>query len=352
MPRDLIDSVPIEIESTPFSGSSVNHAVSGAVERLSTTPMATSNQESCVSAELPNSTRKASTKLQELRKSSAKTEPQDPVALALRLAQQFPDLQSARIRDRLGMFLQDNYFLGFFFKQCPEQYQRFKDLPYWRDVRQKPSDRNVMRSILTFTMDSKKQDALQNRACKYARVLEHFCEEEVVPDEVAHRLKDGGGVDATYSALCRRSQSPELPSDTNEGPISAPAPEQRSNGAPTNDERPYLSADPLRSPSGGVEIDREIYLHREDGLRLAEAPGTAKQGPLNRIDLNTILAVEMGYRVEEVLEAKLVTIRAIVGPRDDRGWARVVAVGVLTSNSPEGPWPDDPTAKRDGDEQR
>jgi hypothetical protein len=85
--------------------------------------------------------------LQELRKSSTETEPQDPLALAVRLAQQFPDLQSARIRDRLGTFLQNNYFLGFFFKQCLEEYQRFKDFPYWHDVRQKPNDRNVMRSV-------------------------------------------------------------------------------------------------------------------------------------------------------------------------------------------------------------
>jgi hypothetical protein len=39
------------------------------------------------------------------------------------------------------------------------------------------------------------------------------------------------------------------------------------------------------------------------------------------------------FELEEVLSTKRVTIRAIVDPRDGRGWSRVVARSVLTSNS-------------------
>ena len=252
MPRNLMYSVPMEIES--------NHAVGEPVEIGAATPLTTSNQESCGYAGFLGSTRTASTNSQlQLRELSMATEPQDPVALAIRLAEQFRDLQSAGIRDRLCMFLQGNYLLGFFFKQCPEEYQRFKDFPYWHDVRQKPNDRNVMRSVLTFTMDLKKQQALQNRACKYGRVLEHFYEEEVVPDEVSLRLKGGGGVDAIYAALCRGAKPPEGRSDGLEEPM-ADLPQDRT-GDGTTDTRAVVAQG--RVAAG--EIDSDGCLSDENG---------------------------------------------------------------------------------------
>ena len=84
-----------------------------------------------------------------------------------------------------------------------------------------------------------------------------------------------------------------------------------------------------------------------------QAAGTSKRGPLDRIDLKTILAVEMfDVQLEEILRAKRATIRVIIEPRDQRGWAPVRAVSVLTSNSAEGPWPGQSTIRRDDDERR
>ena len=51
------------------------------------------------------------------------------------------------LRDRLYSFLAGNYRLGSLYKESPDD--------YWRDVRQKPNDRNVMRSVLAFTMRAK-----------------------------------------------------------------------------------------------------------------------------------------------------------------------------------------------------
>ncbi len=65
-----------------------------------------------------------------------------------------------------------------------------------------------MRSVLAFTMRSKKQGALQNCGYKYARVLEYFHRGEL-SDEVTQRLKDGGGIDAIYAEFCRGVRPPE-----------------------------------------------------------------------------------------------------------------------------------------------
>ncbi len=136
------------------------------------------------------------------RKSFAASEPRDPLVLARTLADRFSALSgdlegTGGILDRLYGFLQGNYLLGSFFKECPEEYQRFKDDEYWLDVRQKPND-----------MRSKDREALQNCAYKYARVLEHFHQKDFVSDEVPQRLKDGGGIDAIYATLCRAPGPP------------------------------------------------------------------------------------------------------------------------------------------------
>jgi hypothetical protein len=129
--------------------------------------------------------------------------------LARTLTQQYSalsaDLTASGLRERLYAFLQGNFQLGVFFRECPDAYRRFKDAAYWRDVRQKPNNRNVMRSVLAFTMRTKGRgrEALQNRVYKYARVLEYLHRDEVVSDAIPQRLKDGGGIDAIYMALCR-----------------------------------------------------------------------------------------------------------------------------------------------------
>jgi hypothetical protein len=229
--------------------------------------------------------------------------------------------------------MQGTYFLGSFYEECHEEYRRFASLEYWHGVRQKPRADNVMRSVIAYTMRTKEpgRKALQNRVYKYARVLEHFYQNEVLSDEVPQRLKDSGGIDAIYAAICRGA------SDTLTAGIQAPSAAGKIDG---DGRRSYDDGD------GGTDEGQRKPVpllttasDPRDTLRHElQATGAAKPGPLNRINLETTLATEMfGYDLKEILQAKRATIRVIVEPPDVRGWVTVRAVSVLTSNDLEGP---------------
>ena len=304
--------------------------------------------------------------------------PRDPLEFAQTLVGQFSALSPAfesGVRDRpLYAFLQGNVLLGAFYKERPEEYRQFANLPYWRCVRQKPRTDNVMRSLLAFTMRTKerRREALQNCVYKYARVLEYFYRHEVISDNIPRRLKDGGGIDAIYAAICRDAGSPEGRGAGLREPL-AELPLGRAGEGTTD--TPALAAE---GPLADGEIHGDGCLSSDDGRRQpdegrrrsvllttaasdatdmlsdeVQPAGGSKRGSLNRIDLKTVLAVEMfGVQLEEILRAKRATIRVIIEPRDDRGWVPVRAASVLTSNSAEGPWPGQSTIRRDDDAQR
>ena len=306
-------------------------------------------------------------------KSSVTSEPRDPIEFARALTQQFSAV-SADLQ--LYSFLQGAFLLGAFFKERPEDYRRFTDDDYWRDVRQKPNARNIMRSVLAYTMRTKEpgREALQNRVYKYARVLEYFHQNDVISDEIPQRLKDGGGIDAIYARLCRAARSPEERGAGLEEPLAelplAPTGYGTTDGSP--DTRAVLAQG--RAADGEIDGDgrpsdddgrQQVVEARRRSVPLLTASndatdalsddvqtaGGAKRGPLDRIDLKTVLAVEMfECQLEEVLHAKRVTIRPIIEPRDHRGWAPVRALSVLPPNSAEGPWPGQ--SRRDDDERR
>jgi hypothetical protein len=308
--------------------------------------------------------------------SSETSELLDPIEFARTLTQQYSalsaDVAAFGFRDRLYTILQGNFLLGAFYKEHPDAYRRFRNDAYWRDVRQKPNARNVMRSVLglTLRMKGRGREALQNRVYKYARVLEYFHRDEVVSDAVPRRLKDGGGIDAIYAALCRNTRRVQKLGDGLEEPLAALPLARTGDG--TTDTRAVMA----QGQVAAGEIDGDGCRSDDDGRqrvvegRRRSAPlltatndatdalsddvqtaGGAKRGPLDRIDLKTVLAVEMfECQLEEVLHAKRVTIRAIIEPRDQRGWVTVRALSVLTSNSAEGPWPGQSTIKRDDDE--
>ena len=233
-----------------------------------------------------------------------------------------------------------------------------------------------MRSVLAYTMRTKERGrgALQNRVYKYARVLEYFHRDDVISDEVPQRLKDGGGIDAIYAALCRDARPPEGRGSGSEEPL-AELPLARTADGTTDGaaDTPAVVAQG-RMAAGAIDgNDCRLY---DDGRQpadesqrksvpLATAANDAtntlrgelqtarpsKRGRLNHIDLKTTLAIEMfEFELEEVLHAKRVMIRAIMGPPDDRGWVPVQAVTYLTSNSAEGPWPGWPARNNDDDE--
>jgi hypothetical protein len=302
---------------------------------------------------------------------SAASGPRDPLQFAHTLVQKFAALSFAsQFREQLYAFLQGIFLLGSFYKVRPDEYRQFADLEYWRNVRQKPNERNIMRSLLGFTMRTKEpgREALQNRVYKYARVLEYFYQNDFISDEVPQRLKDGGGIDAIYAALCRNAGMRTGRGASPEGSL-AELPR-----ATEDDETTETRAVALQGPLTFDEIDddgcrsdddRTVALegwpragqllvaanHATDTLRAEFRP--AKTGPLDRINLKTTLAVEMfDIQLEEILLGKRATIRVIVGSRDNRGWRSVQAVSVLTSYSLEGPWPGQSTTKQDYDEKR
>jgi hypothetical protein len=297
--------------------------------------------------------------LPEPRKSSAASEPRDPLALARTLSYQFAllsgELQArGGIRDRVYGILKDAYWLGSFFKECPDEYRRFKGDAYWLDVRQKPNDRNVMRSVLSFVMRANQQESLQNRACKYARVLECLHQQELLPDEVPQRLKDGGGIDAIYATLCRDARPPEgrweLPlsrTANGTGAVQGPLAEGEVGG--DRDDGGLADEGQLRSvPLLTVANDSTDTLRGE--IRPA---GASKRGQLHGFPHKIILEVEMfEFELEEVLGAKRATICVNVEPKGNRRRRPVVAQFVFTSNRTDGPWPGRSTNNRDDDERR
>ena len=256
-------------------------------------------------------------------KSSVTSEPRDPIEFARAPTQQFSAL-SADLQ--LYSFLQGAFMLGAFYKERPEDYRRFTDDDYWRDVRQKPNARNIMRSVLAYTMRTKEpgREALQNRVYKYARALEYFYRHDVICDEIPQRLRDGGGIDAIYAAICRDAGSPEGRGTGLREPL-AELPLGRAGEGTTD--TPALAAE---GPLADGEIDGDGCLSSDDGRRQpdegrrrsvllttaasdatdmlsdeVQPAGGSKRGALDRINLKTILAVEMfGVQLEEILRLK------------------------------------------------
>ena len=314
-------------------------------------------------------------------KSSLTGEPRDPLEFAQALVERFSTLSPAvesGVRDRLMYdFLQGNFLLGTFYKECPDDYRRFASLEYWRNVRQKPNKRNVMRSVLAYTMRTKEpgREALKNRVYKYARVLEYFHRDDVISDEVPQRLKDGGGIDAIYARLCRDARPAEGRGVVGLEETIAELPLARTENGTVDDETSLSPTGEAQSRLADSELDGALSFSYDDGRQLAvegrrrsvpltaasdptnslsddvQPAGGSKQGALDRINLKTILAVEMfEFMLQEVLHAKRATIRVIIEPRDQRGWVPVRALSVPTSNSAEGPWPGQSTIKRDAEE--
>jgi hypothetical protein len=285
----------------------------------------------------------------------APSKPRDPVELARTLVEQFSSALESGVRGPLYAFLQGNFLLGSFYKESLDDYRRFQNDEYWRDVPQKPNERNLMRSVLAYTMRTKERGRkkLQNRVYKYARVLEYFYQHEVISDEVPLRLRDGGGIDAIYARVCGDGRPPEgggvgLEETMAELPRTA-------NGTTAAVQRPFAS--------GEIDGDGDDRLGLADEGQRGSAPealsaavqaaGPSKRGQLPRGFQRFVLEVEMfEFELEEVLHAKRATICVKVEPPGNRRWRPVIAQFVFTSNRTDGPWPGRSTIDRDGDERR
>jgi len=205
----------------------------------------------------------------------APSKPRDPLELARTLVEQFSTGLESGVRRPLYTFLQGNFLLGSFYKESPDEYRRFKNDEYWRDVPQKPNERNLMRSVLAYTMRTKERgrEKLQNRVYKYARVLDYFYQHEVISDEVPLRLKDGGGIDAIYAQVCRDARRPEGPNEGQEE-LTAELPLERT-GDGTTDTRAVVA----QSRGAGGEIDGDGRPSDDNDRTLADE-GQRRSVPL------------------------------------------------------------------------
>ena len=310
-------------------------------------------------------------------RAAATSEPRVPLEFAWKLRQQFSELsaylESVQDRkERLYAYLQGAYFLGTFYRECPEEYRRFSDLNIWRGVRQKP--KSTTSCVRSWPSRWAQLDQGQTRCgIVSTNTLPRWNTswEEVLPDDVPQLLKEGGGIDAIYVEACRDAKRSEEPGDdlgetTGEWPLAR-------TGEGTTDTRAVA----VQGPLAAREIDGDEHRFYDDRRRLADegqrksvprltaaneptdklrdevqTAKRSKRGQLPSTLRRIILEVEMfEFELDDVLTAKRATICANVAPPGSRGRRPVSAQLVFTSYSTDGPWPGWPAKKRDDDEE-
>jgi hypothetical protein len=233
--------------------------------------------------------------------------PTDAVALAKEVAEyyaaiSFDSLASSEggYREYLYEYLGRAYGLGLFLSQCPSEYRRFKADGFWCRSRQKPKDKNVMKWVVYFTTRATSPQT-RNRAGKYAKVLQHYLSEDVLPADILSRIKADGGIDRFYLKLCVGSVPCGLDGDDPE--------ELEGNG-----------------PDGiilaGSSVPRRSGAAAKDATTSPKA--SSKRCPTPRIDWANALLVDMAPAERaQVLEARTATLHLEIGPRDEHGWSQV-----------------------------
>jgi len=244
------------------------------------------------------------------------------------------------VRDLKYRFLQGSYLMTVKIKHDPVERERFKADPYWFGFHQPPNDHNLMLSVLSYNMQSKHDEPIQTLNYKYAKVLESFYDVNVVPDNVAQRLKDGGGIYFIYAQLCKSEKlRREQFVAKDESDVVDTTDDQHPNA--DEDAEQLVSEDNGMSGnaivlSGNIPTDGQVVPQGQAMARAANDQGhrvedgskpllPPKEGPLNRVDLTTDLIVTF-------FEAELDQIRASGGgeitfsilPCDERGFWRAL----------------------------
>jgi hypothetical protein len=238
------------------------------------------------------------------------------------------------------------YRIGLGFVKDIEEFKRFTADTFWVDVRQKPKDTKIMKAVLTFAMKAKSKQLL-NRASKTAAVLESLAEQQIDADEVAERLKAGGGIEKLYRDLSpNRNINSRLPDDLellspslaeDDGDV------DDDNGdedvPPWDGHNPFdvdEELDPDADHAGdGARKSSTVTRAASDNITITDFGGAATPTPNPRspphFDPSKDLAIDLSdtnVSPQEVLEMKKIKIIAKVCPPDDRGWRAVKAVSV------------------------
>jgi hypothetical protein len=284
----------------------------------------------------------------------------DAVKEAKELAENFAQLSFDTLdstegghRHRLYSFLGRAVSLTRMFSECGPAYQQLKSDQFWSLSRQKPKDEGVAKWVMYFITRAISQQT-RNRAGKYAKIVEQLLREAVRSEDVPQRLRDGGGIDAIYAKHCAGTETNGVEGEDTRGLGNTPPGALALTSGSIGDDRSTtvtgaVATNEAASTLAGCLGMAECVPDGSAAMLQAQAPGmhgdfsggrSAKLGRLNRIDLNTTLAVEMSpFELERALRAKRVTIYATVERPDGRDWRRVEAQGVLPSYESEGPCP-------------
>jgi hypothetical protein len=108
-------------------------------------------------------------------------------------------------RAKLYVFAQRCYRIGLGYTRYPNEFKKLKEDPFWADVRQKPKDDKKMRAVLVFTIKARSAKHASS-ITKIAKVLDSMAAQNIKPDEVAKRLKAGGGI-LKCTPTCPRTEA-------------------------------------------------------------------------------------------------------------------------------------------------
>jgi hypothetical protein len=123
----------------------------------------------------------------------------DPIDFAMKLADGFAKGERG-YRDNRRKFLQHVYRLVWQIEGDDAFLNRFKQFAFWKTAMQKPNAKNLVRSMLFFTMGAiSEQDRLA--AGRAAKVLRAFLANGVDPDSVAELLEELGGTEPICDRL-------------------------------------------------------------------------------------------------------------------------------------------------------
>jgi len=253
-------------------------------------------------------------------------------------------------RAKLYAFAARCYKVGQGFKTRLDVFARFKEDAFWNDARQKPKDDKVMKAVVTFAMKAKSKHQM-SRVSKTASVLESLAKQGVMANEVAKRLKDGGGIEKMYAALSpNRNNKARVPDDLEmllpglaEDDDNDHGDDEYANG---DDEAASWDEDNLFDEGDwtGLDLDevgagtrRSPAMPRaaSDLPMIVEFGGSASPPKLASsravFDPSKHLLIDMsdsGVSIKEALNMGELRIMAIVEPADDSDYRTVKAVSV------------------------
>jgi hypothetical protein len=200
----------------------------------------------------------------------------------------------------------------------------------------------VMKAVMMVAMDTNSRPNLRKRAEKTGKVLQSFLKDEVEPDEVVTRLKEGGGIEKMYRERAEFGSNtpipddldllkPDLPDPPGEDEDYAPFQAARDGTFEYDDDDTAESSDvdsgrPVESEEGS---DRRSPIDHAMMLANGRQSAPAKQSRPARFNPDTMLAVEMsGAQLLTALGSKRLQIDVVIEEEDGEGWKPAKAVKV------------------------